>query len=241
MMSVAFATLIMALAVGAQAGQDQADDFQVSITPPARRAPDAPPAPPPTLPSAADQVVPSTLDVVTSSLDADGAERTSRQRIVRTRDRIHMQIAGREWLFERNPVDPRRVFGHMVDSKTKTIVAHEESDLRNRMGISGWASLLMVGFGEEQLSLLRRTDESRDIDGIRFVRYVATADTVSRPDVWWSEEHALASGFLTSDGVAPTRIDIAQVDRAIDAELLRRPSERFPTYAAKDLADWLEH
>jgi len=241
MMSVAFATLIMSLAAGAQAGQDQTDDDTVSITLPTRRAPDAPPPPPPALPAAADQVVPLTLDVVTSRLDADGAERTSRQRIVRTRDRIHMLIAGREWLFERNPVDPRRVFGYMVDSKTTSIVAHEESDLRNRMGISGWASLLMLGFGEEQLSLLRRTDESRDIGGIRFVRYVAPADRASRLDVWWSDEHALASGFLTSDGDAATRIDIAQVDRAIDTELLRRPSERFPTYAAKDLADWLEH
>ena len=45
----------------------------------------------------------------------------------------------------RNSVDPRRVSGMLIDHASRSIVVHEESDLRSRLGIDGWAEALLLG------------------------------------------------------------------------------------------------
>ena len=62
--------------------------------------------------------------------------------VLRTRDRILVKTDQREWLFERNPVDPRRVTAKVVDHAGKLVVGYEESDVRNLLGLNGWAEVL---------------------------------------------------------------------------------------------------
>ncbi len=129
------------LAVGLQAQTTRAQDGEVVFVRPARRAPDAAPAPPPALPPRAEEVQPLTFEVVTRRTPRTGPVSTDRQRVSRTRDRIHLAMARTEWLFERNPVDPRRVSALLVHHASRSIAAHEESDLRNAVGVIGWAAV----------------------------------------------------------------------------------------------------
>ena len=124
--------------------QPQSPDKTVFVNP-TRRAPDGPPAAPPELPAGADQVDPLTFEMITTHTPRKGKAASQRQVVSRTKDRIHIATAGKEWLFEQNPVDARRVSAYLVHHDAKTVVLHEESDLRNTLGITGWADVLTVG------------------------------------------------------------------------------------------------
>jgi hypothetical protein len=77
----------------------------------------------------------------------------------------------REWLFERNPRDPRRAFASAVEQGSQTIVLYEETDLRMMLGIRGWADVLSLGFDVDWLVASKRTDDVKTQGGIRFARY----------------------------------------------------------------------
>ena len=83
----------------------------LAVVRPTRRAPDAPPKPAPELPTGAQQLTPLTLHVVIAQTAGGGRALTERQTVSRTTTQVHIAMSGREWLFERNPVDPRRVSG----------------------------------------------------------------------------------------------------------------------------------
>ena len=53
-----------------------------------------------------------------------------------------MTSGQREWLFERNRIDTRRVTASVVEHAEKTIVLYGESDVRNLLGLNGWAEVL---------------------------------------------------------------------------------------------------
>jgi len=121
--AVAQSTLAFAMQHKA-AGADHA-----ALVLPTRRAPDAPPEPPPALPPGA-RVTPFTLEVVIHLQEGTGYRSTFRRRISRTTDRIHVaENDGREWLFERNTIDPRRASGAFVDHRERLIVVYDESAL----------------------------------------------------------------------------------------------------------------
>lgn len=113
---------------------------------PERRAVIVPVAAPDELPPGADVVASQTLDVVTRVQPIEGDAVTVRETITRTVDRIHLSSAGREWLFVRNTRDPRRVSGTLVDHAARAVVFYDESDLRNLVGLNGWADTLKLGF-----------------------------------------------------------------------------------------------
>ena len=119
---------------------------QHSIQPPKRRAVIAPPAPLTDLPPDADRIAPQRLEIVRRIHAAAGGPEPRRETITRTVDRIHLSSGGREWLFQRNVRDPRRVSGTLVDHAARAVVFHDESDLRNRIGMNGWADALSLGF-----------------------------------------------------------------------------------------------
>lgn len=87
----------------------------------------------PPLPADADQVKAVTMDVRFQGRPAT---------VVRTATRVLIRADAREWLFERNPVDVRRVSATIAEHNYKTIVSYEESDVRNLLGINGWADVL---------------------------------------------------------------------------------------------------
>lgn len=222
---------------GPAAGQD--DGFAVSR--PVRRAPDAPPAPPPDLPPGADGVEPVTLGVVIVRETSGGGEHVVRQTIARTRDRIHVTAGGgREWLFERNPVDQRRVSGQLVDHARRTIVTHEESDLRNMLAVAGWSDVLLMGLDATALRRFTPTGQARMLAGLRFVRHVTDQQGAAVSDVWWNQDRALASAFTIRHAAGATRVSVDTMTQGVNAELLRPPSSRFPGYKVIDLAEWLE-
>lgn len=221
----------------ARRGVSQAD---APIARPVRRPAVVAPAGLPALPATADTAPSMTLDVDLHPLDPGRGTGPVRQRIIRTRDRIHVTMGPQEWLLERNLVDPRRVAGYLVDHASRTIVFHDESDLRNRLGIGGWAHAFTLGFEVGILAQRLRTGESRDVDGVRFVRYAPAPDGPAEPDVWWSDTDSVATGFIRGAGAGAARVEVRHVETTVDLASLRLPAERFPGYASVDLAEWLE-
>jgi hypothetical protein len=227
----------LASAASIQSGK-QADGWV--ITAPRRRTPDASPAPPPPLPAGADSVTPSTIDVVVRREYGAARSRTLRQRITRTASRIHMENEGREWLFERNPVDPRRVAATLVDHRAQALILYEDTDVRMALGIRGWADVLALGFDCQVLSEYQPSQQARTIAGVRFIRYVASAKSEDRADVWWSAGEALPSDFVTKDTNGVSHVSVERIRAGVDTILLTPPQTRFPKYRVYDLADWLE-
>jgi hypothetical protein len=108
-------------------------EAQQAITMPQRRPVEHRAPPVPALPANADDVKPATITVLIQGQPGV---------VLRTRDRILVKISQREWLFERNSVDPRRVSAKVVDHPGKRVIGYEESDVRNLLGLNGWAEVL---------------------------------------------------------------------------------------------------
>jgi hypothetical protein len=229
-----------ALAAGTSAQDDDASEGR-ALRIPLRRPPDAPPGAPPSLPVGATGVKAATLHLVIRRDTARRPSSTRRQIVSRTSDRIHIAgNDGREWLFERNPLDPRRVAATAIEHESRAIVLYEESDLRMTLGIRGWADVLTLGFDSQLLSGYERTRDVRTIGGIRFVRHARAGARATRDDVWWSDDQALASHFAIADAAGVTRFAVERASAGVDAELLRAAIVRFPDYRVVDLADWQE-
>jgi hypothetical protein len=196
-----------------------------------RGAPEGRPAsPPPLFPEAA-RVAPLTLHVRLQR-QAAGRSESWRQTIHRTADRIHVAGTGRrEWIFERNIRDARRVSGALIDHDTRTIVVYEESDLRNAFGIAGWASVLALGIDPGWFASLAPTEEKRIVKGIPVVRYTPVDRRGNPSEVWWAAGEGLPVAFKIADG---------PVKAGVDAVLLQSPASRFPHYVVVQFADWLE-
>ena len=139
-MNLIAAIVAMCCAAGSNPEQDS------RIQAPTRRAVITPVAPLEELPPDADLVEPQTLEIVTRVQPIGGNAETWRETVTRTVERIHLLSPGREWLFVRNAKDPRRVSGTLVDHAERTVVHYDESDLRNLLGMNGWADALRLGF-----------------------------------------------------------------------------------------------
>jgi len=241
--SVLGAALAAALPV-APAGADLAAQdagAAAGIVLPARRPAGDHRAGPPELPDRAADVRPLTLEVRIVRSPRDGRERAAHQVISRTADRVHLRFEdGDEWLFARNPVDPRRVSGLRIEHARRTIVEHEESDLRNRLGVRGWADVLLLGLDVESLAGLEPTGRTRTIRGIRFVERLSQRADASVRHVWWAPEQALPHSFVVSDPAGTSRVKVERLRAGVDSALLRAPSLRFPSYRVVDLAEYLE-
>jgi len=171
----------------AQAGHTPSmSDLAVPVMPVRKGAQPAPRALTP-LPPGAERVTPLTLYVrVTTRASGRVSER--RQTMTRTADRVHVgngdvagAASGVEWLFERNPVDPRRASATYVAHGAKTIVVYSDSDLQTMLGIPGWAHILTMGVDPAILAGVTPSSATRTIDtpdGTRLVieRASATVD-----------------------------------------------------------------
>jgi hypothetical protein len=208
---------------------------------PTRRAPQGAPSAPPPLPPGAERVTPLTLETVTRHKPVSGRPQSVRQTVTRTADRTHVATGPeREWLFERNTLDSRRVIGTLIEHASRALIVYEESDLRRVMGISGWAHTLTLGFDPGLLAGLGRSDETRVIGGIQFTRYVAASKRTDFQEVWWSRKEIFPSRFVTADSRGSIEFSVERVRPGVDAALLRSPASRFPAYDRFDLAGWLE-
>ncbi|MEW5975457.1 MAG: hypothetical protein AB1898_06585 [Acidobacteriota bacterium] len=219
----------------------QAGGVRPVLAPSTRRPPDAPPPPPPELPPNAASVTPLTLQALIELRPVQGKALTIRQSISRTADRIHVSgDDGSEWLFERNPRDARRVTGVRIERTSGQLVVHEESELRNVLGVRGWADVLMLGFDRNLLDGLERTEETQTVGGIRFARYSPVRKDLRVQDVWWSDDQLLAKAFVLADDTGTSRFSIERINPDVSTQLIQHPSLRFPAYRLVDFPDWLD-
>lgn len=212
---------------------------EIAFVRPARRPADAPPAAPPDLPPGADDIGPLTFEVVVEHRPAKGSASVQRQTVSRTKHRIHIIASGKEWLFERNPVDRRRVSAFLIHHSSRTLVLHEESDLRNTLAINGWADVLLMGFDATTLNRLTPKSESRTTAGIRFRKHAAAEQAVIS-EVWWNQDYLLPESFVVQDPAGVTSVSLRGLKVKADSAVLQSPSSRFPDYRVVDLAEWLE-
>lgn len=210
------------------------DDLAVPVLP-ARRLVAAAPTPPP-LPPGADRVRPLTLEVrVTTRAGAHAQTRV--QTVTRSFDRVHVAtVTGVEWLFERNPVDSRRVSASAVQHADKTIVVYSESDLRMMLGIPGWAHVLTMGV-DAQLVPATASGRARTMAGLRFTRAAVEVDG-GRGRLWWNAEQLLPLEYGSAK--AGSSLTVVKIALGADTARLAAPELRFPSYRVVELADWLE-
>jgi len=217
------------------AAEREDDDLAVPVLPSRRLAAAAPStlaAPTP----GADRVRPLTLDVRVTTR-AGGRTSTRAQIVTRTFDRVHVATtSGVEWLFERNPVDPRRVSASAVHHADKAIVVYSESDLRMALGIPGWAHVLTMGVDAPAVSAAA-SGQVRALGGMPFFR-ATTADDGGRGRLWWNAEQLLPLEYAAAD--ASTSLAIVNLAAGADPARLAAPETRFPGYRVVELADWLE-
>lgn len=125
--------IAMLVTLGLLFASGNVPEAQHRIDNPKRRAQIAPVPVLPPLPADADRIPRQTVDV-----RLPGGPHT----IVRTPERILVAHREREWLFERNTLDPRRVSATLVDHASRVVIVYEESDVRNLLRLNGWADVL---------------------------------------------------------------------------------------------------
>lgn len=194
---------------------------------------------PPALPPGADGLAPLAFRATIVWQGVQGEQRVV-QDITRTVERVRLVPEGSrsEWLFERNPVDTRRAAGYLVDHDAREILAHQESDLRNRLGLNGWADVLMMRFHPDSLAALRATDERESAAGATFVKYV-TGDG-GRPgaaEVWWSDTLLVPLRQTVREPGRVVTTTLSRLSPEVNLAELADPRVRFPEYAVRDIAD----
>jgi hypothetical protein len=215
---------------------------QVPVRPtvPHRVSREPAPAGPPDLPAEALGIRPLTVEV--RGLWPDGTDATV-YHVTRTADRVHVRAGPtREWFYARNPVDPRRVSGVMVDTAQRVLVSYEESELRNVVGIRGWLDVITLGVDLAALEGMDATQESRVVDRVAFTRFTARGQNDAISDVWWSQSHLLPLQVVSrgTNGTPAVRLSVVAIRDAVDEALLQAPAVRFPGYREIGYADWLE-
>lgn len=194
---------------------------------------------PSALPDEAETIAPSTIELETTG----GGLALTVHTVTRTADRMHIRIdADREWLYLRNPTDPRRVSALFVEHSSKAIVHYEDSELRNTLGIPGWLDVLALGFDPTALEQMTRTADVRTAFGLTFRRYAASRSDHPVADAWWSTDELLPLSVTSrsSSRAQPMSVTIRQIRSDVDRRLLESPANRFPQYRQVDLPDWLE-
>jgi hypothetical protein len=215
------------------AGRVQSDtasalDYRPPVLPTRTSAAPAAIPDPPTLPHGAEALAPIRFTVTTTWSGARG-KRTTSQYVTRTADRVHLVMGGgrKEWLFERNPLDRRRVSGYLIDHDARQILAYQESDLRNEQQLRGWADALMIRFDPALLPRLRRLNEHEMMGGATFRRHVAqdrSSDGVL--EVWWSDALLLPLRLqVRQQGTLITAV-VDRLETAVSLTVLADPRTR---------------
>jgi hypothetical protein len=236
-------TLVATMAALLTARQPAGDGPSPAIdTEPVRTSAPAPVAAAPApVPPEAEALQPVAFTLVTTWTGGADGPRTVKQHVTRARDRVHLVLdeGRREWHFERNPVYPERVSGALVDHAAREILAHSESDLRSRLGIRGWADVLMIRFDRRSLAELRDTGERQAVEGVAAAHYVAPdSGRIGIADLWWSQEWLLPLSVTTRESktvIATARV--LRLSSTVDPVLLIDPAQRYPAYRVVDLSD----
>lgn len=199
---------------------------------PQRRSPPSPLTTPPDVPPAL--AAPAELTLTIERRAANDTGRPLHETIARSADRVLVERMDEavEWLFVRNPIDPRRVAARLIDHRQRVIVEYDESELRMSGIARGWADVAALGTRYDTLLELQPTGRTREASGLHFVELVARGSAA--PGLWWSEEVAVALPG------GPGLIELRAVERSVDRARFAEPRQRFPGYASFDVADYRE-
>jgi hypothetical protein len=163
--------------------------------------------------------------------------------ITRAADRMHVRFSlenHQEWLFIRNPMDPRRAKAQVIDHKLKTILEYEESDLLDAGMSADWLQIATLGNSPNALPELFPSDRIQSYRDIPCREYSTPPESAPLRQVCWNEELFLPLRAVIRQGEATLVRQITDLQKPEQPELLHDPSERFPEYAVMDLADWRE-
>ena len=179
------------------------------------------------------------VHIVTERIDALGTRRLAGQTLLRIDGRAALVPDGsrREWVFERNGLDPRRVSGYLIDHAARQIVVYQESDLRNRERLGGWADVWHIRFDPRELQQMTRTGETSWVGGVSFVRYRRGRAASGTVLVDWNEEHGLPGRMEIRDAEGLTVLRVDRLTRPVDATAVEDPRVRYRDYEVLDVSD----
>lgn len=224
----------------ARSGSVIGSEVNAEIRIPARQsAKAAPPIQIPAVPDACDRAPSLTLEVVVHT----GAGPDLRKTITRTATRVHVKFGesakGPEWLLIRNPVVPTRVDATLVNHSHEAILEYDDTALRN-MGIAtGWAEVVALGVNPNSLTEAKGPPAERRLSNVSFANFALEEAGASAETLWWSDSACLPLSVSKKLASAQTST-ITSISERIDAELLKDPRSRYPTYQSVEAIDWLE-
>lgn len=197
----------------------------------------------PEIPAAYRELPPVKLGLRIRLKTADGVK-TMERTLVRTTDTIYMRYEhqGQEWLFQQNPIDPRRLSGKLVDHRKRSILQYYQSELHEFGIVSSWRDVFLLGVDPDLLALLEPTGGSETLAGVQFRHFVNKTDGASQPstEIWWSDSAALPLRIIQRKDNEEWIQEIASIEWTRDEALLAEPHSRFPQYAEMDYVDWQE-
>lgn len=183
-----------------------------------------------------------TLEIETREL-GDRRAPVTHKTVTRTAERVHVSLGSKapEWLFVRNAKDPRRMSATLADHDHRTLVEHDESELR-MLGLGrGWADIVGLGVEPEALVELQPTGRKQLLSGISFAELRASAESKSTTrELWWSDEAAAPLRIMAERGPARLETRVRSLRRQVDPLLLRNLRERYSGYKVMDVADYRE-
>lgn len=169
-----------------------------------------------------------------------GVDERLSQLVRRTAAGIHIvpTTGGMEWYFEPNPVDPRRATGYLIDHAARQIVTYHDSDLRNQLGLRGWADILTMRVDLEALRHLEPTGERQALLGTSFTRRIATTSSQSGlRDVWWSDAWLMPRRLVVDDRGTTVTTEVEELAALDPGTPPSSPLTSHPTYTRLDAAD----
>lgn len=201
------------------------------------------PRPLPDVPAAMEHLRPL---CATGRIERRVGHRTYRSTVVFTRSADHAHVAfkeqDQEWLFVRNAVDGRRVFGLLTDHHQRAVLEYPQSDLLDAGVADGWAEVMTLGLPLDLIGNMVATGKSRSLDGIVFNQYLPKdsrrTDAGTPAEIWWSRQYDLPLKIVRNTKDGQWIQELTHIRFNIDPELFKAPLERFAQYAVSDNADW---
>lgn len=199
----------------------------------------------PSLPDALMNPSPLTITAQVTVTRGSGKQQFVRT-IARTADRVHVNYLhqGQEWLFTRNPVDPKRVEGLLTDHRKRVIFTYYESDLSDAGVARGWAEVMTLGVPMDGLDAMAETGEQEIRFGMIFRQYTRNGDTPKDEtmprEIWWNRENFLPLRIIRTVSDGSWVQELVNVEQSVDESTLTAPVSRYPEYAAMDRTDFAD-
>ena len=189
----------------------------------------------PALPSHADA-----LPALTAVFTRTAGAAVTRQVVSRTVDRVHVRTGppgSPEWLFVRNPVDPRRAAGYLVDHRERAVLVYDDTALAREEIASGWRDVLALGASADLIDGLRPTGGSEGIAGAAFAHYAGGSGDV-RVEAWWNDDLFVLGRLTRTIGGVVETFELTEMTPGVDPTLFADPGARHPDYRTEDVDDW---